>query len=205
MPLTDHYEFRDGSPPAFFFQPSLLPLLTFLFSPLGLIASYNLLTLLSFVGAGLAAHLLLRLEIDDRWAAFAGALVVALLPYRVAQLAGHAFGFLAFLVPLYLFFFERSLRATRRAGWVFAAGVTFFFAGAMEFHVVYYLTLLLGVYLPFRFFSPLSAWLMRDPEPAAPRELVSPRSPCSGARGPASPSTSQPTACTTSVTPPVGW
>ena len=29
VPLTDHYEFRDGGPPAFFFQPSLLPLLTF--------------------------------------------------------------------------------------------------------------------------------------------------------------------------------
>ncbi len=165
-PLTDHYEFRDGSPPAFFFQPSLLPLLTFLFSPLGLIASYNLLTLLSFVGAGLATHLLLRLEIDDRWAAFAGALVVALFPYRVAQLAGHANGFLSFLVPLYLFFFERSLRAPRWAGWALAAGVTFFFAGAMEFHIVYYLALLLGVYLPFRFVAPLAEWLeAREPSP----------------------------------------
>ncbi len=133
VPLTDHYEFRDGSPPGFFFQPSLLPLLTFLMSPLGLIASYNLLTLLSFVGAGLATHLLLRLEIDDRWAAFAGALVVALFPYRVAQLAGHAIGFLSFLIPLYLYFFERSLRATRRAGWVCAAGATFFFAAPWSF------------------------------------------------------------------------
>ncbi len=173
-PLTDHYEFRDGSPPAFFFQPSLMPLLTFLLSPLGLIASFNLLTLFSFVGAGLATHLLLRLEIEDRWAAFAGALVVALFPYRVAQLAGHAIGFLSFLIPLYLYFFERSLRATRLAGWVCAAGVTFFFAGAMEFHVVYYLTLMLGVYLPFRFLSPLSAWLqVRDPEPTAAPDTVS--------------------------------
>ena len=62
MPLTDPYEFRDGSPPGFLFQPSLLPLMTFLLSPLGLIASYNLLTLLSFAAAGLAAYLLLRLE-----------------------------------------------------------------------------------------------------------------------------------------------
>ena len=175
-PLTDHYEFRDGGPPAFFFQPSLLPLLTFVLSPLGLIASYNLLTLLSFVGAGLATHLLLRLEIDDRWAAFAGALVVALFPYRVAQLAGHAFGFLSFLVPLYLYFFERSLRGQRRAGWVVAAGATFFLAGAMEFHVVYYLTLFLGFYLPFRFVSPLSGWFQTPGTVSAPEppELVSP-------------------------------
>ena len=174
-PLTDHYEFRDGGPPAFFFQPSLLPLLTFVLSPLGLIASYNLLTLLSFVGAGLATHLLLRLEIEDRWASFAGAIVVALFPYRVAQLAGHAIGFLSFLIPLYLFFFERSLRTKRRAGWVAAAGVTFFFAGAMEFHVVYYLSLMLAAYLPYRFVTPLSEWLQaRDPEPAAPPDSVSP-------------------------------
>jgi hypothetical protein len=172
-PLTDHYEFRDGSPPAFFFQPSLLPLLTFLLSPLGLIASYNLLTLLSFVGAGLATHLLLRLEIADRWAAFAGALVVALLPYRVAQLAGHANGFLSFLVPLFLFFFERSLRARRWAGWTLAAGATFFFAGAMEFHIAYYLSLLLGLYLPFRFVAPLADWLeAREPAPALPPDPI---------------------------------
>ncbi|MHB8834108.1 MAG: hypothetical protein ACYC9Y_00105 [Candidatus Methylomirabilia bacterium] len=175
VPLTDHYEFRDGSPAAFFFQPSLLPLLTFLLSPLGLIASYNLLTLLSFVGAGLATHLLLRLEIEDRWAAFAGALVVALFPYRVAQLAGHAFGFLSFLIPLYLYFFERSLRATRPAGWVVAAGATFFFAGAMEFHIIYYLTLLLGVYLPFRFVSPLSGWFqVREPALAVRADRAAP-------------------------------
>jgi len=166
-PLTDPYEFRDGGPPAFFFQPSLLPLLTLLFSPLGQIASYNLLTLLSFVGAGLAMYLLLRLEIDDRWAAFAGALVVALFPYRVAQLAGHANGFLSFLIPLYLFFFERSLRAKRWVGWALAAGVTFFLSGAMEYHIVYYLTLTLGFYLPLRFLLPLSAWLEQG-APAPP-------------------------------------
>jgi hypothetical protein len=175
VPLTDHYEFRDGSPPAFFFQPSLLPLLTFLLSPLGLIASYNILTLLSFVAAGLSAHLLFRLEVDDRWGAFAGALVVALFPYRVAQLAGHAIGFLSFLIPLYLYCFERSLRAARPSRWVVASGVTFFFAGAMEFHLIYYLTLLLGFYLPFRFVSPLSGWLRQgNPAPAPPRDRVAP-------------------------------
>ena len=168
-PLTDHYEFRDGGPPGFFFQPSLMPLLTFLLSPLGLIASYNLLTLLSFVAAGLSTHLLLRLEIEDRWAAFAGALVVALFPYRVAQLAGHAIGFLSFLIPLYLYLFERSLRAARPLGWALAAGGAFFFAGAMEFHVVYYLTLTLGVYLPLRFLLPLSQWLPARDLPAASR------------------------------------
>ena len=110
----------------------------------------------------------MRLEINDRWAAFAGALVVALFPYRVAQLAGHANGFLSFLIPLYLYFFERSLRATRRAGWVFAAGVTFFFVVAMEFHIVDHLLLLLGLYLPFRFVSPLSPRLAaREPWLAA--------------------------------------
>jgi hypothetical protein len=168
-PLTDHYEFRDGSPPAFFFQPSLLPLLTFLLSPLGLIAAYNTLTLLSFPAAGLAMYLLLRLDLDDRWAAAAGALVVGLFPYRVAQLAGHANGFLSFLIPLYLYFFERSLRTTRPAGWVLAAGATFFFAGAMEFHIVYYLALFLGIYLPFRFVSPLSAWLREGNSPPPSR------------------------------------
>lgn len=159
--LSDPYQFRAGGPGGFFFQPSLLPLLTLLLSPLGLVAAYNCLTLLSFAASGLAVYLLLRLETADCWAALAGALVAALFPYRVTQLAGHANGFLSFLVPLYLYFFERSLRGARWRGWAFAAGAAYFFSGAMEFHIVYYLTLFLGIYLPFRFFFPLSDWLER--------------------------------------------
>lgn len=168
--LEDPYQFRDGSPPGFFFQPSLLPLLTLLLAPLGLVGAHNALTLLSFAAAGVAAYLLLRQFVCDRWAAVAGALVVALFPYRVTQLAGHVNGLLAFLVPLYLYFLERLLRARRWPGWAAAAGVTFFFAGAMEFHIVYYLTLFLGAYLPWRLLAPLSAWLAdAAPVPAARR------------------------------------
>lgn len=182
-PLTDHYEFRDGTPPGFFFQPSLLPVLTLLLSPLGLVASYNLLTLFSFVGAGLATHLLLRLEVPDAWAAFAGALVVALFPYRVAQLAGHANGFLSFLIPLYLYFLERSLRGSRWRLAAVAAGVTFFLAGAMEFHIVYYLGILLGLYLPVRLFAPLAEWLEPRTQHRDPAGLLSPLLAASGGAG----------------------
>jgi hypothetical protein len=156
--LTDPYQFQTGGPSGFLFQPSLLPLLTLLLSPLGLVRAYNVLTLLSFAAAGLSAYLLVRLETSDRWAAVAGALVVALFPFRVTQLAGHANGFLLFLVPLYLYCFERSLRGARWVGWAVAAGAAFFFSGAMEFHIVYYLTLFLCAYLPFRFLFPLTDW-----------------------------------------------
>jgi hypothetical protein len=157
--LGDPYQFHGAGPEGFFFQPSLLPVLTALLSPLGLVAAFNVLALLSFPATGLAAYLLLRLGTTDRLAALGGAAVVALFPYRVAQLAGHANGFLAFLVPLYLYFFERSLRSARWVGWTLAAGAAFFFSGAMEFHIVYYLTLFLGAYLPFRFLFPLADWL----------------------------------------------
>jgi hypothetical protein len=163
--VRDPYQFRGGGPPGVFFQPSLLPLLTLLLSPLGLIAAYNVLTLLSFVAAGLSAHLLLRLETDDAWAALAGALVVALFPFRVTQLAGHANGFLSFLVPLTVYLVERTLRGARWGWWALAAGTAYFFSGAMEFHIVYHLTLFLGLYLPFRFLFPLSDWL--EPRVAA--------------------------------------
>lgn len=156
--LSDPYQFQTGGPSGFFFQPSLLPLLTLLFSPLGLVAAYNTLTVLSFAASGIAVYLLVRLETTDRCAALAGALVAALFPYRVTQLSGHANGFLTFLVPLYLYCFERSLRGARWVGWAFAAGAAFFFSGAMEFHIVYYFALFLGAYLPFRFLFPLTDW-----------------------------------------------
>lgn len=166
-PLTDPYEFHDGDRPAFFFQPSLLPLLTFLLSPLGLIASFNLVALLSFAAAGLATHLLLRLEMQDRLAAFAGALVFALLPYRQGQLVGHVYGFLAFLVPLHLYCVERSVREMRWGRWALAAGVTFFFT-APEYHLSFFLLLLDICYLPMRFFTPISDWLEERGQPLPP-------------------------------------
>jgi hypothetical protein len=158
-PFVDPYQFQYGGHREFLFQISLLPVLFAVLSIAGDVAAYNMLTILSFILSGLSAYLLFRLDTADRWAAFLGCLVVGLFPYRVAQLAGHANGFLFFLIPLYLYLFERSIRGERWLAYGLAAGVTFFMTGAMEFHLVYYLTLLMGIYLPFRLLRPLSAWL----------------------------------------------
>ncbi|OGW60776.1 MAG: hypothetical protein A2V83_02480 [Nitrospirae bacterium RBG_16_64_22] len=161
--FVDPYQFQYGSHKEFLFQISLLPVVFAVLSIAGDVAAYNMLTILSFVFSGLSAYLLFRLDTADRWAAFLGCLVVALFPYRVAQLAGHANGFLFFLIPLYLYLFERSVRGERWLAYGLAAGVTFFLTGTMEFHLVYYLTLLMGLYLPFRFVQPLSSWLVPNP------------------------------------------
>ncbi|HEY5997672.1 MAG TPA: hypothetical protein VI078_00025 [bacterium] len=165
-PLFDPYQFRYGGYRAFFFQPSLLALLALLLAPLGAVAAFNTLILLSFVVAGCATYALLRLGTADRFAALAGALVVALFPYRVGQLAGHVNGMLTALVPLFLLCVECALQRRRWGGWAAGAIAAFFFAGTMEFHIAYHLSLLFAFYLPLRLLFPLAGWF--EPVAAAP-------------------------------------
>ncbi|MCY7303477.1 MAG: hypothetical protein LH654_10705 [Thermoleophilia bacterium] len=74
---------------------------------LGNIWAYNLIVLLSFVGAGGVACWWLRSLGLVRSAALVGGLVFALAPYRVGQSTGHLLGLIAFLLPAVQLALER--------------------------------------------------------------------------------------------------
>ena len=118
--FTDPYQFRvDGPrwnlPQAFL--PLALPFTAF--SVLGLHAAYNLLVLLSFPAAGLAAYGLARRLTDDPAAAVVAGIGFALLPARTAPLfGGHPAGFAMALVPAMLWGLDVALREGRIAGGV---------------------------------------------------------------------------------------
>jgi hypothetical protein len=119
--LPGHQLSRGAAPwrDPYSFQPLVEPRTTFagwpfaiVFGPLhallGTVGAWNLLVLLSYAGAGLAAFAWLRaLEVPTA-AALAGGLVFALAPYRAAQLAaGHMLAVVAVLLPLALWALER--------------------------------------------------------------------------------------------------
>jgi len=80
----------------------------------GPVVAWNVLMLATIVAAGLATYGWLRQLRLPVPAAFVGGLAFALAPYRLAQSAGHLLGWIAVLIPLSLYAFERSRAAASR-------------------------------------------------------------------------------------------
>jgi hypothetical protein len=115
----------------------------------GLVPAYNLGLALTSVATGLAAFAWLRRH--TRWPllAAAGALVYACSPNRMFQLTSHFNAVMWWAFPAALLAFEVMLerwRAGRRWAWPAAglAAVTLTVAASGEFHLILYLTGLLG-------------------------------------------------------------
>ena len=108
QPLVEPQVVLGGWPFGFAFWP-----LNALFGP---VVAWNLLVLGVTVAGGLLAYLWLE-ELDvPPAAAMLGGLAFAVAPYRVVQSGGHLLGWIAVLVPLALWAFERSRRARSRRG-----------------------------------------------------------------------------------------
>jgi hypothetical protein len=115
-PWLDPYSFRPeadaqpnfpGWPFGFLFWP--------LSAAFGLVVAWNLMQLLVYVLAGLAACAWLRELGLRRASAVAGGLAFAIAPYRVEQSVGHLLGPISVLLAVSLWAFERARR--RRNGW----------------------------------------------------------------------------------------
>jgi hypothetical protein len=120
-PWLDPYSFRPEAKP----QPNY-PGWPFglLFWPLGatfgLVGGWNVLQILLYGLAGLAACAWLRELGLPRGPALAGGLAFAIAPYRVEQSVGHLLGPISILIPTALWAFERARRGS--AWWLLASG-----------------------------------------------------------------------------------
>jgi hypothetical protein len=115
----------------------------------GLVPAYNLVLALSSVAAGVAAFAWLRRHTRWQLLAAAGALAYACTPHRMFQLTSHFNALMWWAFPAALLAFETMIerrRAGRRWGWPAAglAAVTLTVAASGEFHLILYLTGLLG-------------------------------------------------------------
>jgi len=106
QPLTEQQLNLNGWPFGIPFWP--------LDAAFGPVVAWNVLLLAGIVAAGLVTYGWLRQLRLPRAAAFLGGLAFAIAPYRLAQSAGHLLGWIAVLIPLALYAFERSRSATSR-------------------------------------------------------------------------------------------
>lgn len=157
--FTNPYEFNTFLSPGLQGVYALFPfsVLYVILRPLGPLVAYNLLIYLSFLLSGIFAYLLGRHLLKDRAASFLLALVFALLPLRTSEVVGgHLYGFVAFVLPLALWCLEsawqRSREGTQGAwlAWGAGAGAVLFISAFLDPHLIYYLALLLGAYVPLR-------------------------------------------------------
>jgi hypothetical protein len=112
-PWRDPYTFRPESKPlpnypgwpfGFLFWP--------LAATFGLVGGWNVMQILLYGLAGLAACAWLRELGLPRGPAFAGGLAFAIAPYRVEQSVGHLLGPISILIPTTLWAFERARRGS---------------------------------------------------------------------------------------------
>ena len=149
--FTNPYEFNGpAGPMSAVYANFPFSILYLILLPLGPIGAYNGLILLSFVLSGLAVFLLAWTWTKDSWASLLAGLVFAVVPYRVSHIAGgQLYGYVIFLLPLCLYFVEKTFESGR---WVHggAAGLCLVLMALMEPHTTFLTALTLGVYLPGR-------------------------------------------------------
>jgi hypothetical protein len=149
--FTNPYEFNGPTGPLSTVYANFpFSLLYILLLPLGNIGAYNGLIFLSFLFSGLSMFLLSRIWTEDPLASLLAGLIFAAVPFRVSHLAGgQLFGYVIFLLPLCLYFIERTLE---KGYWIYggAAGCCLILLSLMESHAAYLSALTIGVYLPSR-------------------------------------------------------
>jgi hypothetical protein len=129
-------------------------ILFFLLSVFGNVPAHNLLILLTYVFSGLSVYYLVRIWGLSALPSFIGGLVFALAPSRQTQLlAGHINGYVWFLIPLALYFFEKGYRAQRYLP-IVLSGLGILCLGMVEPHLLYFFLLFLCLYLPARILGP---------------------------------------------------
>lgn len=137
------------TPPLFNTQGMPVSFVFALLAPLGDIAAYNILVLLSFVASGIAMAALVRGHTGSRAAALLCGTLYACLPYRLGHLfGGHPGGFVFFITPLMLVAVDRAWHGARGSfAWGMAAGACILSAASFELHQTLYLGILLPLYV----------------------------------------------------------
>lgn len=130
-----------------------LAFLYMLFSPFGDVAAYNCTILSSYVLAGVFMYLLVRLYSGSRTGALLGAIIFTFAPSRISGFAaGHGYGFLFFCYPFILYFLEKGIRS-KKIRYGFLSGIGLICLAMLEPHLIYYICVFLGVYVPVRVLS----------------------------------------------------
>jgi hypothetical protein len=162
--FSDPYQFSVGEDIHKQYSNQFFPMSLFfaIFSVFGNITAYNILVILSYILAGVSGYLLIKLYTDYVPSAILGGVIFSIFPYRVAQvLGGHPNGFLFFLIPLMIYFIEKSLNKNSPLYAIFA-GFCILTMSLLESHFFYYSMLFLPFFLLFRILYSIDSDSKRD-------------------------------------------
>ncbi len=127
-----------------------LAFLYMLFSPLGDIFAYNSTIISSYLLSGVFMYLLVRLYSGSRLGALLAALVFTFAPSRIKGFtAGHGYGFLYFCYPFIFYFLEKGIQS-RKIRYGLLSSVGLIGLSMLEPHLIYYICVFLGLYIPVR-------------------------------------------------------
>ncbi len=146
------YEFsaRERSAP---FTTQLFPLsLLFLMLSIGgNFFAYNGVIILCITFSGITGYYLVKLYAGEKLPAILGGVIIALAPFRIGQLlGGHLNGFIIFLLPLTIYFYELAFEKRMVRYGVLAGICLLLFAIVGEHHLTYYVFLFTAIYLPLK-------------------------------------------------------
>jgi hypothetical protein len=133
--------------------------LSILYLPVAFISlplAYNLLLILSLGLAGASMYLWATWLTGSRAGGLVAALIFNFFPLRLVELfGGHPSGFVAFLFPLTLYFFDRAIeRRSVKEGAI--AGVLALIGAVQYLYLSYYLLMFLMAYIPWRLIPALT-------------------------------------------------
>lgn len=130
-----------------------LAFLYMIFSPLGDVTAYNCTIISSYLLAGVFMYLLVKLYSGSRTGALLAAVVFTLAPHRIRGFsAGHGYGLLYFCYPFILYYLELGIRS-KKIRYGIISGVGLICLSMLEPHLIYYICVFLGIYIPIRILS----------------------------------------------------
>ena len=149
--FTNPLEFATPYQPDWFFSYSLPVSIIYLpFAFISMPLAYNLFMLFTMALGGFSMHLWAKDRLGDPRAAFVVGAIFNCFPYRMVEmLGGHPSGFIVFLIPLTLLFFDRAVER-RSLALSLAAGGSAFTLAFQYNYFAYYLFMFLLVYIPWR-------------------------------------------------------
>ena len=119
-------------------------------SAFGLISSYNILWIFSFIASGYGTYLLVKYLTSDRRAAFISGLIFMFCPYHFAHALGHVNLTSIEWIPFYVLFLIKTVKEAKRSNAIYAAIFLFLTAICCYYYLIYLLVftlMLLSYYL----------------------------------------------------------
>lgn len=158
--FRDPYEFKVGQETEGIFTTRrlLLSVLFVLLAPLGTVFAFNMMLLICLALSGWMTFLLAKHYTGMFFPSLVAGLIFGYFPFPLAQLlGGHTNGYCLFLIPFILLCLEKGM-STKKISWIFLSSLGFATFALIEYHLLYFVCMLLPVFYVVRMLMIRPGW-----------------------------------------------